>query len=374
MNLIDMHCDTLWQLLDLKGEGNLCENDCSVSIPAMRKAGTLAQFFACFTYVKDPEGNGREKDRECGGETDRERGSETDRECGGETDGERGSKTDGEHAGESDREHGVKDAYERGYRHVREMITFMEKQYLLFPDDIAPAYSYDDIRKNESENKISAILSIEEGGILNNRIERLDELYKNGIRLMTLMWNYENCLGYPNSRDRLLMKKGLKPFGMEVIERMGELGMIADVSHASDGTFRDILQCAKGPVIASHSNCRALCRHPRNLTDEMIRALADQGGVAGLNFYGPFLGNNKESRLDDMAAHMIHMIAAGGSEFPAVGTDFDGFDGMTHMDVPDVSYMEKLWETLKRKGVTESQLDKIWSKNALRVISAIKSQ
>lgn len=320
MNLIDMHCDTLMQLLDFKKEENLYENDCAVNIPGMRKAGTLAQFFACFTDVGEYEGN---------------------------------------------------DGYEECYAHVQEMIALMEKQCRLFSKDIAPACSYDDIMKNQAEGRISAILTVEEGGILNHKPERLEKLYQKGIRLMTLMWNHENCLGYPNSRERSVMEKGLKPFGIEVVKRMGELGMIVDVSHASDGTFRDILQYAKGPVVASHSNCRALCSHPRNLTDEMIRMLAERGGIAGLNLYGAFLGNEKESRLEDMAAHLLHMIEAGGSDFPAIGTDFDGFDGMEYQDVPDVSRMERLWDALKKKGVPESQLDKIWSQNVLRVMKEI---
>ena len=320
MNLVDMHCDTLWQLLDLKGEGNLYENGCAVNIPGMREAGTLAQFFACFTDAGEYKEN---------------------------------------------------DGYEKCYMHVQEMIAFMEKQCQLFPKDIARAYSYDDIVKNQAEGKISAVLTIEEGGILNHKLERLEELYRKGIRLMTLMWNHENCLGYPNSRERSVMGKGLKHFGIEVVKRMGELGMIVDVSHASDGAFWDILQYAKGPVVASHSNCRALCSHPRNLTDEMVRALADRGGIAGLNFYGMFLGNEKESRLENMAAHLLHMIDVGGSGFPAIGTDFDGFDGMEYQDIQDVSQMGKLWDALKKKGVPESQLDKIWSQNALRVIKEI---
>ena len=320
MNLIDMHCDTLWQLLDLKGSGNLYKNDCNVSIPGMRKAGTTAQFFACFTDV---------------------------------------------------RSYGNEDGYERCYIHVQEMIHFMEKQFILFPGDIAPAYSYNDVRKNQSEGKISVILAVEEGGILNYKKERLDDLYERGVRLMTLMGNYENCLGYPGSTDRFMMEKGLKPFGIEIVERMGESGMIIDVSHASDGTFWDILHYAEGPVVASHSNCRALCGHPRNLTDEMIRALADAGGIAGLNFYGRFLGQYEESRLEDMTRHILHMIDVGGSGFPAIGTDFDGFGGMKYLDIPDVSHMEKLWDALKSKGVPESQLDKIWNENVLRIIKEI---
>lgn len=315
MKLIDMHCDTIWKLMDLDKKGNLKENECSISIPGMKKAGTIAQFFACFLYIEGMEGG-----------------------------------------------------YEEGYRHVYEMIDFMESQTAMFPEDIALSCSYRDILENDGAGRISAILTVEEGGILNGDIRRLEALYKKGIRLMTLMWNNENCIGFPNSHKPLIMEKGLKPFGIEAVERMGELGMIADVSHASDGTFADILRYAKGPVVASHSNCRALCDHPRNLTDEMIGALAKMGGGAGLNFYGPFLGTKDASLIEEMTAHILHMLRFGGEEFPMIGTDFDGFDGMKRLDIPSAEAMERLWEALKKKGVSETCLDKIWSKNALRIL------
>ena len=317
MKLIDMHCDTLWKLMDLDGKGDLKKNDCSVNIPAMKKAKTAVQFFACFTWIKDYE------------------------ETGG---------------------------YDKAYEHVKEMIAYLRDQEKQYGMDFSIADSWDRIRENEKNEKISAVLTVEEGGVLNGQMKRLEELYAEGVRLMTPIWNYENCLGYPNSKNASVMKQGLKPFGKEVVEYMGELGMIADVSHASDGTFWDILKYAKGPVVASHSNCRAIADHPRNLTDEMIHALSDAGGVAGLNFYGPFLGNPVVSGIVDMVRHILHMIKIGGSEFPAIGTDFDGFDGMKVLEIPDVSHMEKLWNALKKEGVSESQLDKIWYGNAVRIL------
>lgn len=317
MNLIDMHCDTLMRLLEEKKDQNLENTECSISLPGMKKAGTLAQFFACFTCLEEFM----------------------------ETDG-----------------------YDGCYRQALDMITLMEEQLSLFPETLALARSYEELRKNASEGKISAVLTIEEGGILNGKMERLDTLYEKGVRLMTLMWNYENCLGHPNSRDAEMMGKGLKKFGIEVVERMGELGMIVDVSHASDGTFRDILTYAKSPVMASHSNCRKLCNHPRNLSDDMIRALAEKGGIAGLNFYGTFLGTEKDSKIEEMTAHILHMIKVGGKEFPAIGTDFDGIEGMVHMDIPKADGMGKLWEALRKEGVSEDQLDRIWSGNALRIL------
>ncbi|MGN1166991.1 MAG: dipeptidase [Lachnospiraceae bacterium] len=319
MRLVDMHCDTIWKLMDLDRCGDLMENQCSVSISGMEEAGTVAQFFACFTNVKDYAGG-----------------------------------------------------YDECYGHVFKMIQFMENQVDHYSKKLAFAASYKELMRNIDEEKISVILTVEEGGILNGSLERLDELYRKGVRLMTPIWNYENCFGYPNSRDRSVMQQGLKPFGIEAIQWMGEKGMIVDVSHASDGTFQDILTYAKGPVLASHSNCRELCNHPRNLTDRMLRQLADTGGVAGLNFYGPFLGTANASLVEEMTAHVLHMIQCGGSSLPAIGTDFDGFDGIERFDIPKVENMERLWEALKKKGVSESQLDKIWSGNALRILKGLK--
>lgn len=325
MKLIDLHCDTLWKLTNPDEGGNLMENHCSVSIPYMKKAGTKAQFFACFTYLEDYK------------------------ETGG---------------------------YEGCYRHVQEMTACMEEQIERYRDQIALARSYREMRENEESGRISAFLTVEEGGILNGEMERLEALYGKGVRLMTLLWNYENCIGYPNSMDQAVMNQGLKPFGIEVVRRMDEMGMIVDVSHASDGTFWDILKYGKRPVVASHSNCRAVCGHPRNLTDEMIQCLADRGGVSGLNFYGAFLESGKpaaqtDSRVEAMTAHILHMLKVGGSEFPAIGTDFDGFDGDGILEIPDVSKMERLWDALKKAGVSERQLDKIWGENAERVLREV---
>lgn len=321
MNLIDMHCDTLWKLMDMDKNGDLMENHCSVSIPYMKEAGTKAQFFACFTCLGDFE------------------------DAGG---------------------------YEGCYGRVQEMITYLTEQTGRYPEQIGLARSYSAMQENEREGKVSAFLTVEEGGVLNGEIGRLDHLYDQGIRLMTLMWNYENCIGHPGSRDGAMMGKGLKPFGIQVVRRMDELGMIVDVSHASDGTFWDVLKYSKRPVVASHSNCRTLCDHPRNLTDEMIRSLAKTGGIAGLNFYGAFLdGGKADSRIETMTAHLLHMIQVGGSGFPAIGTDFDGFDADGILEIPDVSGMERLWYALKRAGVSERQLDGIWGKNAERVMREV---
>lgn len=320
MNLIDMHCDTVWKLKDLDKAGDFMENRGSIHIPAMRAGGTLAQFFACFIWAENMPGRNMEE------------------------------------------------KYEAGYTHVLEMIHFLKEQVDTYRADMALAGSVKDIEANKREDRISAIVTVEEGGILNGKIERLEELYRQGVRSLTLLWNHENCIGYPNSKERTVMERGLTPFGYEVTERMNELGMILDLSHASDGVFADVLRHSRKPVIASHSNCRALSSHPRNLSDEMIRALAEKGGIAGLNFYGPFLGTPDASRVEEMCAHILHMIDKGGSGFPAIGTDFDGFDGVDTLEIPDAGHMGLLMEALKKRGLTTGQIEKVWSGNVLRVM------
>lgn len=320
MCLIDMHCDTLLKLIDTGENGDLSENPYCVSVSDLKKADSLAQFFACFIQLTKMEG-----------ETLEER-------C------------------------------DAGYRYVHKAAAFLKKQVEAYGRDIGLAVNVEDMEKNRDQGKVSAVFTVEEGGVLNGDLERLDVLRDLGVCLITLTWNYENCIGHPNSRSAKEMALGLKPFGVQVVERMNDLGMVVDVSHASDGTFWDVLKYSKRPVAASHSNCRALCGHPRNLSDEMIRALSEKGGVAGLNFYGLFLDGSRESRIDAMVEHIKHMIRVGGSDFPAVGTDFDGFDGMVSMEIPGISQMDLLRDALQKAGITEGQIDKIWSGNVLRVL------
>lgn len=319
MSVIDLHCDTIWRLMDLGGKGDLLENDGAVSIRKMQAGEVAVQFFACFLYRDAMEGRTEEE------------------------------------------------KYENGYFHVLDMIRYGKEQMETYGKEIVPITGKEELGDFRTGKKCGAVLTVEDGGILNGKIERLEELWDRGIRLLTLTWNYENCIGFPNSNEKDRMEKGLKAFGKEVVERMNELGMLVDLSHASDGTFWDVLNQSKKPVTASHSNCRALANHPRNLSDEMLRALGENGGIAGLNFYGPFLGTPKESRIEEMTAHIRHMIDKGGEDLPCLGTDFDGFDGMDKMDLPDQSFLGQLWDALKGVGLTERQIEKICFENVWRV-------
>ena len=314
MNLIDLHCDTAFMMSIAKEPVELRKNNLCVDLERMKQAGNIAQFFASFLHMKYFDGD-------------------------------------------------FGKAYEAGLAMMRRTKTEMEKN----ADLIRLATNYNEIMDNNSKGLMSGILTVEEGGIVDGKMERLEELYREGVRLITLTWNFENCFGYPNSDDPEVMKSGLKPFGIEAVEYMNELGILVDVSHLSDGGFWDVMKYSKKPAVASHSNARRECGHRRNLTDEMIRALAENGGVSGINFYPAFLSESGKANIDDLVRHIVHMYHMGGEEFIAIGTDFDGFegavDGLEHM-----GKMPEFYEALRKRRFTESQIEKFCYKNALRVI------
>ena len=232
---------------------------------------------------------------------------------------------------------------------------------------IVTVTSADSLVRAEEKGRLCALLSIEEGGILNQERERLNVLHERGVRLITLTWNYENCLGFPNSTDAGTMAKGLKPFGKEIVEAMGAKGMIVDVSHLSDGGFYDVAGLLKGPFVASHSNSRSLCPHPRNLTDDMLRILGEHGGLAGLNFCPRFLRPDQNaSEIDDMVRHIRHMVNEAGLEAVGLGSDLDGISG--DLEISNIRQIPLLERALKKSGFPESAIEKIFWKNALRLL------
>ena len=232
----------------------------------------------------------------------------------------------------------------------------------------AAAGSMSEAARNFSAGKASGMLSMEDGRAVEGKFEKIRSLYDLGIRVMGLTWNHANCFGFPNSPDPEEMSKGLTAFGKEAIPCMEEMGMLVDVSHLSDGGFWDVARLSRKPFIASHSNCRALNPHPRSLTDEMIRALADKGGVMGLNFCPEFLTRNLEqqhSPVDDLARQLRHRITVGGLECAAIGTDFDGIGG--ELEIPSADRMPALFDALARRGFTNDELEHLCWRNVERV-------
>ena len=250
MNYIDMHCDTLAKAAaqQKKTAGEL--RNTMVDAKRLHQCGAKAQFFAMFLQQK------REENWSDPGLAYTEKNNlwYTDAEIRKQ----------------------MQDMYEV-YQNTMETCS----------DIIAPAYNYEGLQCNWRQGKVSAFLTVENGCIVDGKMERIDKLYQMGVRLITLTWNDDNCFGHPHAKEAERMQLGLTPFGRKAVTYMAELGILVDVSHLSDGGFYDVAELVRGPFVASHSNCRELAPATRNLTDDMIRVLAEHGGVAGLNFYPP---------------------------------------------------------------------------------------
>ena len=403
MKVVDMHCDTISELLHRKEQGkaaSLRQNEGHIDLLRMRKGHYLLQNFALFVML--------EKD-----------GDPWERVC-------------------------------RLYQCYQEELEQNR-------DILAPVLQFSDIAKNEAAGKISAMLTVEEGGVGKGEVEKLRELYRMGVRMITLTWNFENEIGFPNFQQDLkqqmrqamdawkdAVKKaenrsiqeerdqseqmaanqaeqkernqtaenraqqeteyrpvqeselwreqeekrriaqeafdafyhtpdltgGLSERGREMVAEMERLGIIPDVSHLSDKGFYDVLELTKKPFVASHSNARAICPCVRNMTDDMIRRLSRRGGVMGLNFCADFLeekpvGVNNPGTIAAAVRHARHIASVGGIEVLGLGSDFDGID--THKELQGAQSMEKLWDALWKEGFSERELDKIFYQNVLRV-------
>lgn len=227
-----------------------------------------------------------------------------------------------------------------------------------------------DYNENKANKQISALLTLEEGGILEGKIENLEEFYQLGVRLITLTWNYPNEIGTPNilywDKEKHILaenQSGLTKFGFECIQRMSELHMIIDLSHASDQVAKDILDSSAQGIVASHSNARKLTPHPRNLSDELIQKIADKNGLIGINFFDQFLKLKQPTNLPAaISEHLWYMYQLVGEDSLCFGSDFDGIPG--HADLNDVNSFPKIIQALKQKGFTSRQIEKISYLNA----------
>lgn len=318
MKYIDMHCDTVMTVPEKGNSDFLIDNPkVSVDFKRLRDSNAMAQFFAIFLMKKFILLFYRKKLR-----------------------------NDDEYI-----------------KHCIKLIEEATKKI----DYMKIAHNYDDLIKNNNENKISAFLTIEDGRSADS-LEKIKKHHDMGIRLITLTWNYENCMGYPNSNPKM-RENGLKEFGISAVEYMNEIGMIVDVSHLSDGGFYDVYKVSKKPFVASHSNARELSPHTRNLTDDMIKKIAEKGGAIGLNFAPEFLDKNiknKDSKIELIVNHLNHIKNIGGEEVIALGSDFDGISG--NLEISGSEKMPLLFEALRKDGWTEDVIEKLAYKNMLRVI------
>ena len=307
--MIDLHCDTIMQLLDHPDSGDLYRNTWKIDIEKLQKAHSKVQDFALFVNL---------------------------------------GKTN--------------DPYGR-YEEMRNLCT---TQIHLYGEHIQHVLSYQDVESVYESGKIGALVSIEEGGVLGGDLDKLKQAYKDGVRLITLTWNYPNGLGEPHCGEQ---HKKLTPKGIEFVEAMQDLGIIVDCSHLNDAGTEQLGDILDAPFVASHSNVRKVTAHTRNLPDNLIKLIANKGGVIGLNFAQSFLGTSPVSRIEDIVKHGLYLINKGGEDVVALGTDFDGIKPNT--EIKDASEMYRLYDAFNEAGLSVEQCEKLFWKNADRLLKEI---
>ncbi|MBQ9119973.1 MAG: dipeptidase [Lachnospiraceae bacterium] len=331
MKVADMHCDTISEILyrkkgEREGVEHLRKNNLHIDLEKMKQGDYLLQNFALFVYLKHRE---------------------------------------------------------NPFEWCMELADTFYVEMEANKDLIAPIRCYQDILDNQAAGKMSAMLTIEEGGVCKGNPAFLRNFYRLGVRMMTLTWNFPNEIGYPNavtpSGERAPYgvpntECGLTPLGIEFVQEMERLGMIIDVSHLSDAGFYDVLKYTKKPFVASHSNARACCGHIRNMTDDMIRKLAERGGVMGMNFEPSFLrtyaeGEKPHARISEVVDNICHIANIAGTECIGLGSDFDGID--THEELYDASCLPKLEDALWKAGFGQQEIENIFYKNVLRVYKEV---
>ena len=228
---------------------------------------------------------------------------------------------------------------------------------------VLPCRTAADIQAAWAACKTAAILTVENGSALAGRLERIETLAKDGVRMLTLTWNGENELGSGNETDH-----GLSPFGREAVRELERAGILIDVSHLNDQGFDDLLSVAEKPFAASHSNARAVCGHRRNLTDEQIREMVRRGCLIGLNFHKAFLREDGcPAVLDDLWRHTAHFLELGAENCLALGSDADGADLPPCLDSPEA--FAGLYQYFLDRGLSPALADRIFWKNALDFFS-----
>ena len=284
------------------------------------------------------------------------------------------------------------------------------------PNDLVLCTTAQEVRNAKAAKKIAALMGVEGGHMINNSLANLDQFYTLGVRYMTLTHTVNT--DWADSSGDKPAHDGLTPFGKQVIAEMNKLGMMVDISHVADKTFYDVLAVSQAPVIASHSSCRALCSAPRNMTDDMIKALAAKGGVIQINYHvgflsqkfqdaskaNPELGKQIEAESKKRCAgneacelieadkitreyvaqgklprvewteiidHIDHAVKLVGADHVGLGSDFDGADMPYGME--DASHLPQITNALLAKGYSPADIQKILGGNTLRLMQDVEA-
>ncbi len=312
--VIDAHCDSLHYPLD--GKGSLVEGveRAQVDLPKLQEGGVHAQVFACWVPVP----------------------------------------------------------YQRtgAAAYALRLVETFYKEVERSQGRLFPVRSRSDLEMLGEEGRVGGILSLEGAEALEGFPETLGAFFRLGVRWLGLTWNHRNAAadGVAVSRSR----GGLTPFGEEVVRTCETLGIVVDVSHLAPAGVEDVLTVARGPVVASHSNARALCDHRRNLTDEQIRGIAATGGVVGVTFVPEFLTADPQGpTLEHVLDHIEYIAGLVGVEHVGIGSDFDGLGGTPPKGLEDARRYGAIREGLARRGFSPDQIAAIMGGNWLRVLRRV---
>ena len=364
---VDTHCDTAFRLLDGSWDISVRHEpggrtSGQIDLPRMAEGGLDAEFFAVFVG--------------------------------------QGERT----------EQGYAEAKKSAIQSLAAIRAMCDK----YPSLVGLALTPDDAYRLEKAGLRAAFIGMENGYPVGKTLSNLEEYHKLGVRYVTLCHSGDNDICDSSTDEQDPEDRGLSEFGREVVAACNRLGVMVDVSHASDRSFADILKVSKAPVIASHSSCRAICASPRNLSDEMIRALAAREGVIQVCFLSDYVRTPKpnperekafselrakygarrdikdeavlkkareeyealnekypeeEATVSELVDHIEHVIGLVGIDYVGIGTDFDGGGGLD--DCPDVSQMFRVTEELVRRGRTEQEIAQIWGGNIMRVFRRV---
>lgn len=310
--VVDAHCDTLGDVLE--GKRTLTEHSSEghVDLPRLREGGVTAQLFACFVPVEE---------------------------------------------------------YHRSAtRHAMQRLDMLHLAVENHADQIILATSAADVRRAKSEGKIAGILGLEGAEPLGDNIEVLRCFYRLGVRNLGLTWNFRNdaadgVMEGPNAR-------GLSAFGVRVVEECNRLGIIVDVSHLAAAGVSDVLRVSQQPIIASHSNARAVFDHYRNLTDAQIEAIAGRGGLIGVTFVNAFLHSPAgEATVEHALDHLDYLVRVAGPDHVALGSDFDG--ATMPRGLEDATCYPALTAGMLARGHSETTVRKVLGLNFLRVFEQV---
>ncbi len=308
MRIFDGHCDTILRCYTCGG--GFLENEGHLDLKRMAPYGHWAQFFACFGEPEDFPG----------------------RPLG---------------------------------QVFREEVALFQREMRANAGLVVHCRTAQEAEEAWAAGKQAAFLSVEGAELLGCSLEELERAYDLGVRAVNITWNHVNALSGTNVESP---EQGLTSLGREFVKRMGELGMLVDVSHLSDPGFWDVAELVKGPFFASHSNARALCPHKRNLTDEQFTAIIEHGGVAGLNMAAEFLG--EDPTVDTVVAHVEHWFALGGEKNVSLGGDWDGISRWPR-GIDGIQDVGKLAEALLRLNYPEERVNDLLGNNLMRVVREV---